>query len=87
MDRNDVKVREEDGDVVFETPSGKFKFPFGRETIDDTRLNTVLGFIERYCAQLEETTRVRLAKEKARRTYDVVSDEEFNKLLKTIAIN
>ena len=65
MDKDDVKIREEDGDVVFDTPSGPFKFPFGRETIDETRLNTVLGFIERCCVQLEKTAQVREESAKA----------------------
>lgn len=65
MDKNDIKIREEDGDVVFDTPSGPFKFPFGRETIDETRLNTVLGFIERCCVQLEKTAQIREESAKA----------------------
>ena len=65
MDKNDIKIREEDGDVIFDTPSGPFRFPFGRETIDETRLNTVLGFIERCCVQLEKTAQIREESAKA----------------------
>ena len=65
MDKNDIKIREEDGDVVFDTPSGPFKFPFGRETINDARLNIVLGFIERCSVELEKTARVREESAKA----------------------
>lgn len=65
MDKNDIKIHEENGDVVFDTPSGPFKFPFGRETINDTRLTIILGFIERCSVQLEQTARVREESAKA----------------------